>query len=396
MIALLARVSWTHLSRDRAAQVMSFLLPMAFFSIFAIIFGGAAGNSSTRRVTALAVDESRTPISAALVKALAADSSLRVITDWAPAGAGRDAAAVPITRARAESLVRAGEAPVAYVLPAGLDTSLARFDGRGVKVVLLTDPSDMVAPKMAAGLLQAATLQASKAAAAEFGGTADARPVADMMPARVEEHAVVGRRRDNGMVAFYAAGIAVMFLMFTASAGGGALIEENESGTLERVLTSRVGMTTLLGAKWLYLVSLGSLQLVAMFVWGMLAFHLPLLEHLPGFVVMTLATAACTSAFGLVLATIARTRQQLQGLANMVVLSFSAVGGSMFPRFLMSASLQKASLVCFNSWALDGFIKVFWREATLLDLAPQVGVLAAWTVAFLLIARRLARRWETA
>jgi ABC-2 type transport system permease protein len=174
------------------------------------------------------------------------------------------------------------------------------------------------------------------------------------------------------------------------------LIEETESGTLERVLSSGTRMTGVLGSKWLYLVTLGAGQIAVMFLWGMLAFRLPLLQHLPGFVVMTLATATCTSAFGLALATLARTRQQLQGLANMIVLSFSAVGGSMFPRFLMPAWIQKGSLVCFNSWALDGFIKVFWRNASVLELWPQVAVLAAWTVVFLALARRFARRWEAA
>jgi ABC-2 type transport system permease protein len=303
---------------------------------------------------------------------------------------------VPLTRARAEALVRGGKAAVAYVLPAGIDTSLSRFDGRGQKVLLLSDPSDPIAPRMAEGLLQAATLTASRNSAAEFGGSARALPVEDMMPARVEVREVVGEKRDNGMVAFYAAGIALMFLMFSASAAGGVLIEETESGTLERVLSSGTRMTRVLGSKWLYLVMLGAGQIAVMFVWGMLAFRLPLLKHLPGFVVMTLATATCTSAFGLVLATLARTRQQLQGLANMIVLSFSAVGGSMFPRFLMPAWIQKASLVCFNSWALDGFIKVFWRDAPVLALWPQVAVLAGWTVVFLALARRFARRWEAA
>jgi ABC-2 type transport system permease protein len=286
---------------------------------------------------------------------------------------------------------------VAYVLPAGIDTSLSRFDGRGVKVLLLSDPSDPIAPRMAEGLLQAATLTASRDAAVEFGGATKAMPVEDMMPARVEVREVVGDRpRDNGMVAFYAAGVAVMFLMFSASAGGGVLIEETESGTLERVLSSRMSMTGVLGAKWLYLLTLGVAQVVVMFVWGMVVFRLQLLTHLAGFAVMTLVTAACTSAFGLLLATIARTRQQLQGLANMIVLSFSAVGGSMFPRFLMSATLQKLSLVCFNSWALDGFIKVFWRDAPVTALWPQVAVLAGWTGVFLFLARRFARRWESA
>jgi ABC-2 type transport system permease protein len=58
--------------------------------------------------------------------------------------------------------------------------------------------------------------------------------------------------------------------------------------------------------------------------------------------------------------------------------------------------MQKASLVCFNSWALDGYIKVFWRESSLLGLLPQVGVLAAWTVVFLFLARHFAKRWEAA
>ncbi|HTR96888.1 MAG TPA: ABC transporter permease [Candidatus Acidoferrales bacterium] len=395
MIPPLTRVSWTNLRRDRAAQVMVFVLPIAFFSIFALIFGGTNGGS-TRRLELLVADESQTDASAALVRALSADSSLHVRTTWP--GAERGASPRGLTAAVAESLVRAGEAPVAFVLPGGIDTSLARFDGRGVRVRMLVDPSDPVAPRMAAGLLQRATLEATRSAADEFRGHAStAGPSTDdLMPARIEEHEVVGRKRDNGMVSFYAAGIAVMFLMFSAAAAGGVLIEETESGTLERVLSSGVGMTRLLGSKWLYIASLGVVQITVMFVWGMMVFRLPLLPHLPGFALMTVLTAACTASFGLVLATAARTRQQLQGLANIVVLSLSAVGGSMFPRMFMPAYLQKISYVGFNAWALEGYIKVFWREATLVALWPQVVALLAFSAAFFALARRFAKRWEAA
>jgi ABC-2 type transport system permease protein len=187
-----------------------------------------------------------------------------------------------------------------------------------------------------------------------------------------------------------------MFIMFSAAGAGGVLIEETENGTLERVLTSGLGMTGLLGSKWLYLTTLACMQICVMFVWGMLVFHLPLLEHLPGFAIMTVCTAGAAAAFGLVLATLSRTRQQLSGLANLLVLSLNALGGSMFPRFLMSEQLQKLSLVGFNAWALDGYLKVFWREAPLVALLPQVGALLGFTVLFLVLARRLARRWEAA
>jgi ABC-2 type transport system permease protein len=247
---------------------------------------------------------------------------------------------------------------------------------------------------MVGGLLQRAALRAAAAGGGIMGmpaGNPD-----EMMPLRFEQRAVLGEKRESPMVAFYAAGIAVMFIMFSAAGAGGALIEETESGTLERVLTSGLGMTGLLTGKWIYLTTLACAQVTVMFVWGMLVFKLPLLQHLPGFVVMTVCTSAAAAAFGLVLATLSRTRQQLSGLANLLVLSLNALGGSMFPRFLMSDAMQRASLIGFNAWALDGYLKVFWREAPLSALAPQLGALIGFTALFLLLARRLARRWEAA
>jgi hypothetical protein len=40
-------------------------------------------------------------------------------------------------------------------------------------------------------------------------------------------------------------------------------------------------------------------------------------------------------------------------------------------------------------------LKVFWREAPLSALLPQVAVLATVTVVLLLAARMFARKWET-
>jgi ABC-2 type transport system permease protein len=110
---------------------------------------------------------------------------------------------------------------------------------------------------------------------------------------------------------------------------------------------------------------------------------------------MSLFTAAAAAGFGLVLAALCRTRAQLSGLSTIVILTMSALGGSMFPRFLMSETMQKAGLVTFNAWALDGYLKVFWRNSPLIDLWPQALVLTGLTIVFLTAARQLARRWET-
>jgi ABC-2 type transport system permease protein len=153
-------------------------------------------------------------------------------------------------------------------------------------------------------------------------------------------------------------------------------------------------MTQLLLGKLLYLATVAVAQLTVMFLWGELFFGLELHRHVPGFLVMAVVTALAASAFGLVLAALSRTRMQLVALSNLLILVMSALGGSMFPRYLLSESVQKIGLVTLNAWAIDGFMKVFWRDEPLPALAPQVAVLLAAAVVLFSLARRLARRWE--
>ena len=80
-------------------------------------------------------------------------------------------------------------------------------------------------------------------------------------------------------------GFGVMFLLFSCSGGGGVLLDEQDTGTLERVLNTNVGMTQLLAGKWIHLTLLGCLQITVMFSWGALAFRLDLLHLLPGFAI---------------------------------------------------------------------------------------------------------------
>ena len=205
---------------------------------------------------------------------------------------------------------------------------------------------------------------------------------------------VVGNESDKSAVAFFSAGISVMFLLFAVSGRSGILIEEKESGVLRRVLASRLSLGQLLLGHWMFLAVLGFVQVTVMFIWGWAVFGLDLwsADHLVGFIIMTVASAAAAAAFGLFLASLCRTRIQLAGVSAVVILVMSALGGSMFPRYLMPEGLRKLGLLTFNAWALDGYQKVFWYETGLSELRPQVLVLVAVTVVFLLTTRILASK----
>ena len=87
---------------------------------------------------------------------------------------------------------------------------------------------------------------------------------------------------------------------------------------------------------------------------------------------------------------------QLVAISNLSILVMSALGGSMVPRYLLSENLQKLGLITLNAWAIDGFIKVFWREEPLVNLWPQAAVLLLAAAALFAAARRVARRWDVA
>jgi ABC-2 type transport system permease protein len=143
-----------------------------------------------------------------------------------------------------------------------------------------------------------------------------------------------------------------------------------------------------------YSALLASAQLTLMFLWGAAVFHLDLFTHIPGFLVMTAVTSFAVAGFGMLLASVSHTRAQAGAIATLLILTMSAIGGSMFPRYFMPEAMQKVGLVTINAWAIDGFTKVFWRDEPILHLAPQVGVLLGAGVVLFLIARRFARRWE--
>jgi ABC-2 type transport system permease protein len=423
MIATLLRIFWIHLRRDRVVWVLTFIVPVAFFSIFAVIFSGQ-GKSSTPTVRVAVVDEDGSDFSKKLVATMVKDKTLRLTTERTGDGDQK----APLTRKDAEALVRDGKVAAAIILPKRLGESFPSFTGERPTVELLADTSDPVAAQMLAGMLQGLVMTAAPTTLLTGGmrelskwggaltpdqkkaiveaeklmsgpdpddGSGQGTAASGLLNVKVVD--VLGQEKANPVVAFYAAATAVMFLLFSCANGaGGSLIEEVENGTLDRLLSSNLTMNQLLVGKWVSFVMLGGMQVTVMFLWGWLVFRLELWSHLAGFVAMTAVTAAAAAGFGIMLGTLCHTRGQLAGVSTTVILLMSAVGGSMFPRFAMSETLQTVGLATFNAWALDGYQKVFWRDAPVWELWPQLLVLAGLTLVFLGAARSLARRWEGA
>ncbi len=395
--------------RDRGALAMSFVLPVAFFLVFAAIFANASGQN-LRLKLALA-DEVGSDASARLFGAVAADPSvLRV---------GGDLAADQV-----RDLVRRGTADVGLVMRQG-GAPLGEIGGAGKPPLLLVlDPTRAVAADMTVGLVQRAYFRALPDVA--LGGVArlieqelvtlnadqkrqlalgleGLRPDPDHPSSEgagggvddmFEREVVAGQSAGRNHVAYYAGAIAFLFLLFSAVHGATSLLEEREAGILDRVLAGPGGTGVLVAGKFLFLVSQGCVQVTVIFLVAWLVHGVDLPGHLGSYAITTAAASASAAGLALVLVSACRTRRQAQTFSSIAILLVSAVGGSMVPRFFMPPFLQRLGWATPNTWALEAYSAIFWRDEPLAAVVPVAMLFLSGGVGYW-AARRLAARWET-
>lgn len=358
MIGAIFRCMFLELIRDRGALLLAFALPGVFFLIFAEIFATTARGDMV--VTTAWSDTADSPLSRRLVDILADDPRLRLL----PAAGDQE---IEVT-----ALVREGAADAGLML---------RPDpgGRGLEALLLIDPARGAAGALLRGRLGAALASAlPPAAAASPGITISARSVFD--PARgVHE------------VSYAAGAVSFMFLLFASTAGAMSLMEERESGILDRVLAGPGGVDVLVTGKFLYLLAQGVVQVGLIFVVAWLAFGVALPDHLGAWLVVTVCAATTAAGLAMLLVAASATRKQAQTVSTLAILVLSAVGGSMVPRYVMPPLFQSLGWATPNTWAVEAYAGIFWREESLVEVALPCLVLAAGGLAALALAVLLAR-----
>ncbi len=403
----IVRIGWLRLRSNPLDLVLTFVVPVIFFSIFALIFGKGIGSGQTAAVKVLFVDEDETDSSRQFLKRLRDDPGFADVATSQALAPDRISGEADITREVAKAAVRDGKAKAAVVVLADFRETLW-FGNPDAQVLLLADSSDEVAVQLAKATIQRA-LGAERGAILQEKARGRAKllsenaqkrfeslmnkPEADTVDGAIVVEDLLASGKANPRISMYAAGIAVLFVLFSGTSAGATLLEEKESGTLERLLTSQLSVTQLLTGKWCFIAAVGFVQLTLMFTWAQLLFGVEFVSHLPGFVVMAIPTVGASASLAVMLATICRSRTQLNGVAMIIVLTMSALGGSMVPRYIMSDELRQFGRVTFNAWALDGFEKVFWRDAPVNALWPEILVLSASSAIMFALARVFARRW---
>ena len=164
------------------------------------------------------------------------------------------------------------------------------------------------------------------------------------------------------------AGMSVMMLLFSVAGIGGSLIDEKQEGMLKKLLCSPMPPNYILFGKMIFANIISIAQLSIMFVYAWLVFGLDVIHHIPSLLLMFIVIAYACASFGVLLASFAKSRQQVQGYSTIIVMVMSAIGGSMIPLFVMPEIMQKIAVVSVNYWAIQGFYDIFLKFLPITDL----------------------------
>ncbi|MCU0521595.1 MAG: ABC transporter permease [Anaerolineae bacterium] len=187
---------------------------------------------------------------------------------------------------------------------------------------------------------------------------------------------------------FGAAGFAIMFAFIAAQVTATSIFEERKEGTFRRLLVSPMDRWELLIGKMLPNFLIAILQMVVVVAASIVLLPAigqtaPTLGSAPlALALITILVALCSTSLGVLLGALCRTEAQVGGVSSAVLWVAGMVGGAFIPSFVLGDFLNTIGKAVPHYWALQAFNAVTLRGLGMIDILPQLGMLAAFTAVF--------------
>jgi ABC-2 type transport system permease protein len=169
--------------------------------------------------------------------------------------------------------------------------------------------------------------------------------------------------------------------------------ELKKQGILRRLHTTPLRV-------WQYFLSVmlgnavsGLLSLGVMFIVAILVFHLKVVGNYLELMIFLALGLTMILGIGLAIGGWAKNERQAAPLANIIVFPMMFLSGTFFPRFLMPEWLQNITQYLPLTPVIDGARLIATEGQSLLQVAPQIGIIAGWMVIVYAVAFRVFR-WE--
>jgi ABC-2 type transport system permease protein len=299
-----ARKELIQLRRDRRT------LPLVLFApVIQLLLFGYAATQDVRNVRIAVVDQSQTPLSRDVYRALAASGTFKVFE--AP------------DRAAIQALMLKGDAAVGLVMTPELERSLLRRQLAGLE--LFADGSEPNTATVAAAYAQRILLSVVTDRVAARLPALVPRPKAVLVPRMLYNPNLISR---NYMVP----GVLVMVLLvMTMIMTSVAIVREYERGTIEQLVVTPLRPVELLAGKLIPYVVIGYVDILLVTTVATTWFRVPIHGSILLLFVLAGPFLLATLGFGIMSSTIARTQQQSMLLSFLFMMPNTLLAGFMFP-----------------------------------------------------------------
>lgn len=388
--------------RDRAALIFMLLAPFLLTLGMGFVTGRFSGNSSGLSdipVVIVNLDNEQ------LGNALADVFSSEDLAELMEPSASSDPEA-------ARRLIDEDEAAAAVIIPAGFTNSIIPAQGTAfdqsfvvpepVKIEVYANPSrptsagivkaivDEFVSRVEEGRtgLMTSVVQLREAGLLDMNNIEgeiqtlmQTMSATDSASIRLHTNTQGGEAVEFDLLAYFAPGMALMFLMYTVSYGGRSILAERSQGTLPRLLISPTSNSQFLGGKILGVFFMGVAQVGILILASSMFFGVKWGDPL-GVVALILAAVFAATGWGMLITAFARSAAQIGSMGSAVMLIFGILGGSFINLDQLPAFLRTISKITPNAWGLDGFTTLA-LGGTLQNLGePITGLLIMGAVLF--------------
>lgn len=412
--------------KDKPSVILTFVVPAVLIMIFGNIFSG--GSSSRGKIPILFVNDSDSPIAQMIEAKLDSSDNLRLIKSYFDEDQQKE---ITYNEKYAKELVVKGNYSAALILPYDFFTDTST----SIKFRILYDPKNEIETSLIQGSLQqmimtqlprAFPLLLQRKLIAELDtveinkfrkGLAEAvsttfdvnidSVLSSMDPKRLEQNFLSDAQSDDssseegniiqGLIKFEneqvvgeeikspgvtrtVGGWAVMFLLFSIVGAAISLFEEKQEGSLKRLLCSPVSRTQIIWSKYIYTMLLGFIQLSVMFLFAWFVFDVDIFTNIGNLIIMIIFASAAAVSFGMIITAHTKSINQANGIATLIILIMSALGGSWFPIIFLPEWMQFIAKFTITYWSVEGFLQVLWRNASFTEILYHIGALGMMAV----------------
>lgn len=349
------RKEFIQMRRDRLTLAMMIGIPALQLALF-----GYAIQTEVRHLPTVVLDESRTGESRQFVHALLNTGNF----DLARVVQGRD---------ELERILGRGEARAAVVLPPDFERDIKR--GRTARVQVIVDASDPLASSAAISGAGLAGATRSQTLAAARGGP-------QAIEVRVRPWYNPALRSAVYIVPGIIGVLLTMTMIVIASI---ALVRERERGTLEQLVVTPIGKTSLLLGKILPFLLAGYVQMTVILILGRVLFDVPLRGSILQLYLVSLPFIVASLGVGLFISTLVDTQAQAMQLGFFFLMPNILLSGFMFPREAMPDVAQWIGAALPLTYYLRLLRGLLLRGVGLESLWPDAVVMVGFAVGLIAV-----------